>query len=285
MTHAESPGGDGIPIGTMPLTRSICWRPLGDSYHLLAAVLGDRTTHHPLFVTQPALREIEEQRLAISGDLPVAGLLGGTLARSAERGIIYITVTRVVPLPSMEPGEPGRPAFREAVDRIAAHLAVCGEEIIGWYRSRARVGRRLLSGDERLMLEHFPEPWQTTLIFSADGGGSFFRYKLEAERSFAIPFYELMEESVPVTADQSVLPFNGYERMARAAYPEISGIALEDALRTESEEELGSLGRRLLAQLRRAWGESGTGNQESGIGYSPSGNGAEKKRNGKNSRF
>ncbi len=263
--------GRPLPLATMPLNRSICWRPVGDSYYLLAAVLGDRMTHHPLFITQPALREVDEQCQAIEDDGPVFGLLGGVLARTSKPGIIYPTVTRVVPIPWLEQGEAGRNVFRDVMTRADTHLAACGEEVLGWYRSRPHVGRRLLPGDERFMLEHFAEPWQTTLIFSLDGHGSFFRYKPEAERSFGIPFYELMEEEMRVAVEHSAVPFSGYESAPRAAYPETGAVALEEALRIESEEELGPLGRRFLKQLRSAIlgddaEQSGIDNRESGIG-------------------
>ncbi|HSJ65671.1 MAG TPA: hypothetical protein VK922_17395 [Gemmatimonadaceae bacterium] len=251
MRGVESNGHD-APLATMPLHRSICWRPLGDSYFLLAAVLGDQRTHYPLFITQQALMEVEEQRLAIEDEYPVVGLLGGVLARSPERGFLYPTITRVVPIRRVEAGEEGRQAFRGALHRARVHLATCGEEVVGWYRSRAAVGRRMIAGDERHMLEHFPKPWQTTLIISPDCHGAFFRYKLEAERSFMVPFYELVDEETPVAVDASVLPFLGYSARDRAAYPETAPIELEDALRIESEEELGPLGRRFLRQLRRA---------------------------------
>jgi hypothetical protein len=236
----------------MPLERSICWRPLGDSYYLLAAILGDHAAHYPLFLTQPALREIEDQRLATGEDAPVVGLLGGVMARSAERGMLFATISRLVPITQLEPGEAGRQAFRMALARARTHLATCGEEVVGWYRSRAHVGRRLPPGDERLLLEMFSEPWQTTLVFSPDGHGSFFRYKREAERSFAVPFYELIDDDEPVSVEASALPFVGYEPTNRAAYPDASPVELEEALRLESEEELGTLGRSFLRQLRRA---------------------------------
>jgi hypothetical protein len=248
---ATSNGHD-FPVGTMPLERSICWRPLGDSYYLLAAILGDTRMHYPLFLTQPALREIEDQRPGIEEDWPVVGLLGGTILRSAERGILFVTVSRVVPIPNLPAGEEGRRAFRVALARARVHLATCGEEVIGWYRSRAHVGRRLLPGDERLMLELFNEPWQTTLVISPDGYGSFFRHKREAERSFAVPFYELIDEDEPVVLESSALPFTGYEPTSRAVYPDSSPVELEEALRLESEEELGTLGRSFLRQIRKA---------------------------------
>jgi hypothetical protein len=247
-------GGNGHegPLETMPLQRSVCWRPLGDSYFLLAAVLGDQRAHFPLFITQTALLEIEEQRLAIDDQAPVIGLLGGVLARSPERGFLYPTATRIVPLATLEPGEAGRQVFHEALHRARKHLATCGEQVVGWYRSRAQVGRRLLPGDERLMLEHFAEPWHTTLIISPEGHGAFFRYKREAERSFTVPFYELMDEETPASVEHSVMAFVGYAPTHRAAYPDAAPVELEDALRLESEEDLGPLGRRFLRQLRRA---------------------------------
>ena len=268
--------GRTLPLASMPLKRSICWRPVGDSYYLLAAVLGDRLTHHPLFITQAALREVDEQWQAIEEDAPVFGLLGGVLARSPKPGIIYPTVTRVVPIPWLEQGEAGRHAFHDVMVRADTHLAACGEEILGWYRSRPHVGRRLLPGDERFMLEHFPEHWQATLVFSPDGHGSFFRYKAEAERSFGIPFYELMEEEMPVAVEHSAVPFSGYEPAPRAVYPETGAVALEEALRIESEEELGPLGRRFLKQLRSAiLGED----SKAGNGKGETGNGRETTEN------
>ena len=259
MPGAERNGHD-VPLATMPLRRSICWRPLGDSYFLLAAVLGDQRGHYPLFITQPALLEIDDQRMAIGEDAPVVGLLGGTLARSPERGFLYPTITRVVPFPDLESGEAGRQAFREGVHRARGHLHACGEQVVGWYRSRAHVGRRLLAGDERLMLEHFQDPWQTTLVISPEGHAAFFRYKREAERSFMVPFYELMDDESPVDVEASMLPFVGYAPTERAAYPDVSPVELEEALRQESEEELGPLGRRFLRQLRKALlGEEGDG--------------------------
>ena len=252
MNPRASSNGKDQPVVALPLERSICWRPLGDSYFLLAAILGETTAHYPLFLTQPALREIEDQRLEIEEDAPVVGLLGGVMAHSVERGILFATVSRVVPIQRLEPGEAGRQAFRTALARARVHLATCGEEVIGWYRSRTHVGRRLMAGDERLMLELFNAPWQTTLVISPDGHGSFFRYKPEAERSFAVPFYEVIDEDEAVTIESSVLPFIGYEPTDRAAYPDASPVELEEALRIESEEELGRLGRSFLRQIRNA---------------------------------
>ena len=261
-TPADSNGHD-FPLASLPLAHSICWRPLGDSYYLLAAILGDASTFYPLFVTQPALREIEEQRFAINDEAPTVGLLGGTMTRSPERGILFPTISRLVPIPRLEPGEAGRLSFDQALARARVHLSTCGEAVVGWYRSRPHVGRRLLAGDERLMLELFNEPWQTTLVFSPDGHGSFFRYKREAERSFAVPFYELMDEGDEVDVESSVLPFVGYEPTSRAAYPDASPVELEEALRLESEDELGEIGRSFLRQLRKAlFGENGSARRD-----------------------
>jgi hypothetical protein len=247
--QTESNGQD-LPVSSMPLHHSICWRPLADSYYLLAAVLGDRRTHYPLFITQPALREVEDQRQAVGEEAPVVGRLGGVLARTPGRGLVYPTVTRLVPVQSDRSAESGREAFRQAVRRTRVHLAACGEEILGWYRSREHVGRRLTPGDERVTLDNFAQPWQATLVISADGAGGFFRFKREAARSFAIPFYELMDDERPPVSDSSVLSFRGYAPTSRAAYPDAAPVELEDALRLESEEELGPLGRRFLRQLR-----------------------------------
>jgi hypothetical protein len=252
VSRRNGSNGHEVPLESMPLARSICWRPLGDSYYLLAAILGDTRAYFPLFVTQLALQDIEDQRLVANEGVPVVGLLGGTLARSPERGILFPTITRLVPIRSIEAGEAGRKAFEQALHRARTHLKTVGEVVIGWYRARPHVGRRLLSGDERLMNELFGEPWQTTLVFSPDGHGSFFRYKREAERSFAVPFYELMEEGDEVDVASSVLPFVGYEPTSRTAYPDAAPVELEEALRMESEEELGDLGRSFLRQLRKA---------------------------------
>lgn len=258
MSRASDSNGHEVPLAEMPLARSVCWRPLGDSYYLLAAILGDARSYYPLFVTQPALREIDDQRLSIEEDAAVVGLLGGTLLRSPEREILFPTVSRLVPIPRLEPGEAGRRIFEQALARARAHLASVGEIVVGWYRSRPHVGRRLLPGDERLMLELFNQPWQTTLVISPDAHGSFFRYKREAERSFAVPFYELMDEGDEVDVDASVLPFVGYEATRRSAYPDASPVELEEALRNESEEELGEIGRSFLRQIRKAiFGENG----------------------------
>lgn len=245
-----SPNGGALPLETLPLRRSLCWRPVNDAYYLLAAVLGNRTAHYPLFVTQHALREIEDIRAGL-GEEPVVGLLTGRRATSPERQFDFVIVTRCALIGPLEPGAAGRQAFQEA--RVAAerHVTAVGEDVLGWFRSRATVGRRLVAGDERVTIHEFPDPWQTVLLFSADGAGGFFRYKAEAERSFAIPFYELLDEEVAAGAEhRSVLPFTGFERTERTLYPEIGGVALEAGLREVSEEELGPLGRRMLQQLR-----------------------------------
>jgi hypothetical protein len=235
----------------MPLRQSICWRPVADSYHLLAAVLGSRRSHYPLFVTQTALRELAIQHAA-PDDSPFLGVLGGVIRESLEREIPYVTITRAVSVAPFVKGKTGKRALRTARDAAAEHLAELGEEVLGWYRRRRELKRGLLPGDQRVTLELFPEPWQCALIVAPDGSSALYRYKPEGERSYMAPFYEMLDEPGLVDGSAaSLIDWSAYERADRAEYPEITAVELEEQIRLERDSELGWSGMRLLEKLRR----------------------------------
>jgi hypothetical protein len=180
----------------MPTEHAILWRPLPDSYHLLASMLRTPTQQAQLFVTQRAFLQVE-RHLGSAPDLELGGFLAGHRCLCPRLRAPYSVINTVIPFAEVT-GEPIRtgitPAAHDAVQRrLQAHRL----DLIGWYRNGAELGLQLLPDDIETHVTYFDRPWQTTLLVVPDPSkakGAFFTYDARVGRSFCIPFYELFDK-------------------------------------------------------------------------------------------
>ncbi|MEJ7810139.1 MAG: hypothetical protein WKG32_06930 [Gemmatimonadaceae bacterium] len=175
----------------LPIARSIRWKPIADRYYLLGNLLGHRADDFVLFVAQPVLIDVQRQ-LRDSRDGTVRGLLCGYVGQCRTTDIHYSVVTSAVAATAPERGAAAEVEREEQVlERLCVEAAEAGETVLGWYRSRPKVGTQLAAGDAFICKEYFSSPWQTVLVVTPDGNGGFFQYKRQAARNYCIPFHEL----------------------------------------------------------------------------------------------
>lgn len=179
----------------IPVTRSIPWRPVTHSNHLVVPLLRSEQSHFRHFVAQRAL--IAAQDLvgpAADGAPPARGLLTGGLHRCPRTRARFAVIERVVPLGPEPDGdqESARTAwFRRQVDAVEAD----GECVIGWVRGSASVGHRLPPADEALHLRCFPQPYQVALVIG-HGVGGLLAYEAKVACTYLLPFHELLDRPI-----------------------------------------------------------------------------------------
>lgn len=178
-----------------PSSRAILWKPLPDSYHLLASMMRAAEHQASLFVTQRAFLQVE-RHLRSAPELELGGFLAGQLYECPRTHARYCVVNTVVPFADVT-GEPigarvTHMAFKAVRKRLDAHRL----SLIGWYRNGTGLGLQLLPDDVETHLTYFDQPWQTTMLVVPDPAkskGAFFTYDPRVGRSYCIPFYELFD--------------------------------------------------------------------------------------------
>ena len=183
----------------MPTSRAILWKPLPDSYHLLASMMRASEQQMQLFVTQRAFLQVE-RHLASGPDLELGGFLAGHLYQCPRTRARYSIVNTVIPFADVT-GDPigirvTEPAYKAVKRRLDAH----GLVLIGWYRSGAGLGLQLLPDDIETHLAYFEQPWETTILVLPDPSkprGAFFTYDPRVGRGYCVPFYELFDTTGP----------------------------------------------------------------------------------------
>jgi hypothetical protein len=187
---------DHIRREPMPTAHAILWRPLPDSYHLLASMMRTPTQQAQLFITQRAFLQIE-RHLGSAPDLELGGFLAGHRCSCPRVRAPYSVINTVIPFAEVT-GEPlGAHVTRKAYDTVRTRLDAHGLALIGWYRNASFLGLQLLPDDVDTHLEFFNEPWQTTMLVLPDAAkprGAFFTYDPRVVRGYCIPFYELFDK-------------------------------------------------------------------------------------------
>ncbi len=180
------------------LGRAVLWEPTHDAYFRLAGML--RTSHDlpPLCITQTALRTVDA-RLR-EGDVPLSfGLLVGDRCVDSRTKSEYLLIDEVVSA-HIEPFARSRTASLmhelRALSAMARHR---GRLAIGWFVEEADVLDRMAPADVELHRAMFPAPWQVMLVRDLAGGrdhGGFIRIELSDQRPYAIPFFEVLSDTV-----------------------------------------------------------------------------------------
>ena len=179
----------------MPTARAILWKPLPDSYHLLASMMRATEQQAFLFVTQRAFLQVE-RHLRSAPELELGGFLAGQLFECPRARVRYAVINTVVPFADVSSDALGSRVTRESFDAVRKRLDRHQLSLIGWYRNGAGLGLQLLPDDVETHLTYFDKPWQTTMLVMPDAAkpkGAFFTYDPRVSRSYCIPFYELFD--------------------------------------------------------------------------------------------
>lgn len=186
---------DLVRSAPLPTERAVLWKPLPDSYHLLASMMRSTEDQALLFITQRAFLQVE-RHLCSAPELELGGFLGGQLCECPRTHRRYSIVNTVVPFADV--GDPiGSRVTPRAFETVQRRLAGHGLSMIGWYRNTSGLGLQLLPDDVETHLAYFNEPWQTTMLIvpnSSRPKGAFFTYDQRVGRGYCIPFYELFDE-------------------------------------------------------------------------------------------
>jgi hypothetical protein len=226
---------------------------MDDAYHVLASLLRDRATPDPLlFVLQSVLLATDEHARH-SADTGALGLLLGHRFRCSRTGVTYEVAERALPLAATDEVD-DVPLGEKVREAMRAELAA-GGSIVGWYARRPQVGTRVSRIDEEAHRTVFPEAWQAMLALDPDPAvptGAFFLYSGKAERSYQIPFHELIaERDMPVKGQskQSVMRWCNYgtpEVIVPAGRAERERLIAPDVEGGEARSPV----ERMIAQLR-----------------------------------
>jgi hypothetical protein len=204
---------DRIRREPMPTAHAILWRPLPDSYHLLASMMVPSQAAH-LFITQRAFLQVD-RHLRSAPDLELGGFLAGHRYICPTTGTPYSIINTVISFADVT-GEPlGSRVTNAAHDAVQRPLEAHRLSLIGWYRNGAALGLQLLPDDVDTHIAFFDRPWQTTMLVvpgAAKSKGAFFTYDRRVGRSYCIPFYELFD---PMAAesnrlDRTCVPWTTY---------------------------------------------------------------------------
>jgi hypothetical protein len=193
--HREVTERERVVRDPMPTARAILWKPLPDSYHLLASMMRTTEQQASLFVTQRAFLQVE-RHLRSAPDLELGGYLAGQLFECPRTRVRYSIVNTVVPFADVSDDPLGSRVTQASFDAVRKRLDRHQLSLIGWYRNGSGLGLQLLPDDVETHLTFFSQPWQTTMLVMPDPTkpkGAFFTYDPRVSRSYCIPFYELFD--------------------------------------------------------------------------------------------
>ena len=134
------------------------------------------------------------------------GLLGGQLCVSPETDEEYLLMDEVIAARTELTESNLRDQLQHELKSLAAAAQRRGKLALGWYVSGVGEDLQLDGEDLSLHQEIFPNPWQVVLLHDNSSGterGAFVRYTSMTDRSYAIPFFELLADS---TADELTEP-------------------------------------------------------------------------------
>jgi hypothetical protein len=191
----EVTGRERVVRDPMPTDRAILWKPLPDSYHLLASMMRATAQQAFLFVTQRAFLQVE-RHIRSAPDLELGGFLAGQLFQCPRTQVRYAVINTVVPFADVSNDPLLSRVTQETFDAVKKRLDRHQLSLIGWYRNGAGLGLQLLPDDVETHVTFFDQPWQTTLLVMPDATkpkGAFFTYDARVSRSYCIPFYELFD--------------------------------------------------------------------------------------------
>jgi hypothetical protein len=179
----------------LPLALAILWKPLPDSYHLLASMMRAAEQQAQLFVTQRAFLQVE-RHLVSAPDLELGGFLAGHVCECPRSRTRYSVINTVIPFAEVSGDPIGARVTDTAYETVQRRLDAHRLALIGWYRNGSGLGLQLLPDDIETHLAYFNEPWQTTMLVvphPSKPKGAFFTYDPRVGRGYCIPFYELFD--------------------------------------------------------------------------------------------
>jgi len=176
---------------------SIAWSPRHDAYYVLAGLLPGASQIPALALTQATLLEVEALRRGDTSPV-IFGLLAGHLCVDPGDKADYLMVDEVVRSRTSLSADDPTTELATEIRSLAADVLRRDKLPIGWYLEG-------MAGDvapdpelRDLHAELFPEPWQF-LLLRDDGSqgarGALIRIERRSQRSYAIPFLELLPAS------------------------------------------------------------------------------------------
>ncbi|HJR66006.1 MAG TPA: hypothetical protein VJ802_06225 [Gemmatimonadaceae bacterium] len=193
--HQQATARGTIIRDPLPTARALLWKPLPDSYHLLASMMRASEQQAVLFITQRAFLQVE-RHLRSAPDLELGGFLAGQLFECPRTHVRYSVINTVVPFADVSSNALLSRVTPESFDTVRKRLDAHQLSLIGWYRNGTGLGLQLLPDDVETHLTYFDQPWQTTMLVMPDPAkpkGAFFTYDSRVGRSYCIPFYELFD--------------------------------------------------------------------------------------------
>ena len=193
--HREVTASGNVLRDPLPTARAILWKPLPDSYHLLASMMRTTEEQASLFITQRAFLQVE-RHLRSAPDLELGGYLAGQLFECPRTKVHYSVINTVVPFADVSDDALGSRVTQASFDTVRKRLDKHQLSLIGWYRNGTGLGLQLLPDDVETHLTYFDQPWQTTMLVMPDSSkpkGAFFTCDPRVSRSYCIPFYELFD--------------------------------------------------------------------------------------------
>ncbi len=193
--HQEVTARGHVLRDPLPTARALLWKPLPDSYHLLASMMRTSEQQAVLFITQRAFLQVE-RHLRSAPDLELGGFLAGQLFECSRTHVRYSVINTVVPFADVSSNALLSRVTQESFDTVRKRLDAHQLSLIGWYRNGTGLGLQLLPDDVETHLTYFDQPWQTTMLVMPDPAkpkGAFFTYDSRVGRSYCIPFYELFD--------------------------------------------------------------------------------------------
>src|SRR5687767_7286123 len=129
--HPEVTDRGHIVRDPLPTARAILWKPLPDSYHLLASMMRTTEQQAHLFVTQRAFLQVE-RHLRSAPDLELGGFLAGQLYVCPRTNVRYSVVNTVVPFADVSGEAIGSRVTEEAFEAVRKRLDAHRLCLIGW---------------------------------------------------------------------------------------------------------------------------------------------------------
>ena len=211
---------------TLPIARSILWRPASGAASPAPAVAPPAPGEYPIFVEQAALRALNSHA-RMAQEKGFLGFLVGDLLECPDTRVQFMVVDMTIRLADLVTADSTLPILSRAWMRIQDELGRSGGHLLGWYHSHPPAGPRLSPDDLATHLTYFGKPWHIALVMGADAKGNlagFYRAgRDKALPTTSLPFYELLEEE-SLKADgrkRSFLPWKNFKvaEVAKAAAP------------------------------------------------------------------
>ncbi len=199
----------------IPVARAVHWTPLNLSRSPKDGAAGDDGSAYDIFVSQAALREIQ-QHVWDTDSKAHWGFLLGVLFECPKTRRNYAVIESVLRGSGFfEEGNQGA-ILATAWAAMEKERHRVGAELLGWYHSHPHLGVVVSEADAQSHLTRFGDPWHCLLVMTpagSDPAAGFFRSTGRGglSRRHPVPFYELLEpESLLPSTKRTYLVWNNY---------------------------------------------------------------------------